>query len=75
MCLNRIRSELKEELKEISIRIDEIKEYDVTATDDPKEQLMLGQFNEIGALLKSYYENRLLEKEVVLKKISLEGII
>jgi hypothetical protein len=75
MCLNRIRSELKEELKEISIRIDEIKEYDVTATDDPKEQLMLSQFNEIGALLKSYYEKRLLEKESVLKKISLEGII
>jgi hypothetical protein len=75
MSLNERRRELREEIKEIQHRIDEITEYDVTATDDPKEQLVLGQFNEVGALLKSYYENRLLEKEGVLKKISLEGII
>ncbi len=75
MRLNDLKKELKQEISEIKQRINEIIEYDVTATDDQKEQQILGYFNLAGAELKNYYENLLSEKERVLKKISLEGII
>lgn len=75
MGLYELKSELREEIKEIKIRIDEIPEYDVTATEDPKEQQILSYYNQTGAALKDYYENLLFEKERVLKRISLEGII